>query len=144
MEEGAKPQTLLEQIKDNWKWISSVFEYGTEFLTVYWKDGRSHWHVKVYKLDAHPIVYKGEEWTEGYTLRRKDYEELQQIADRFRAGYCSMRRDPHTISPRKEEQQIRRWAYSPEGFRNKLRIFSPDEWRSYWKFKPPKWLEDGE
>lgn len=139
--ESTKPQTLLEQIKENWKWITGAFQYGQEFMTVYWKDGRNHWHVKVYKLDEHTTVYKGRTWTEGWSLRREDWDELQQLADKCKAVYEGTRRDPHMISPRKQEQYVRRVAGSPEGFRRRIRVYSPDEWNKYQAFHPQEYLE---
>ncbi len=143
--ENAKPKTLLEQIQENWKWIEGAFEYEHEFLVAYWKDGCNHWHVKAYKLDEHTTEYKGRTWTAGWSLRRKDWDELQQVADRCKAAYeGTRRRDPHMISPRKQEQYVRRMAGSPEGFRRRISIYHPDEWNKYQQFHPPKWMEEEE
>lgn len=126
-----KPVTLLKGIKENWKFISDP--YYPAHLTVFWKDGKKHWHVKAYPLKEHWTKVEGMDRLMGSDLREEDYKELLQVADKCQGGYCSTAHMLHKVTPSKKEKWVRDMLRSPEGFRQMLLNYAPGGWRERWE-----------
>ena len=120
--------TLLDEIKRNWDKIAG--RGYQEYLIVYQRDKRKHWHVEAFLVQHHEMEHDGTTYTVGRDLSREDYSKVMDLAENASWIACT-RYGWNKDTPRQHEKYVRNSrGGNPFLFKEEVAEFEPDAWKA--------------